>query len=269
MSPWGGGGHHAAVGSPISPPPPRGALGVPQKHARGAAAPPASHHSTPPWSHSTHGWVVLVGAPMFYGAGSGGRVAVCTLRPKVRAPQPHPSSARGRQRGAPRASSPPGRTAAVPADTAGTARPPLGALWGQPGAPGGHRRGPVARSGRGGPAGGRGAGGRLHLPWEAGWHHLPVQPGETPAHPWSWGRGCPGSRLLLGDREVPGAGDTLAAGDVRAAPAPEGVPGAGNILGARDVSPALGAPVSPSASRVPGSPAGHAILARPSAVAGT
>ncbi|KFR00061.1 Integrin alpha-X, partial [Nipponia nippon] len=28
--------------------------------------------------------VVLVGAPMFYGAGSGGRVAVCTLRPKGR-----------------------------------------------------------------------------------------------------------------------------------------------------------------------------------------
>uniref|UniRef100_A0A8C8AU78 VWFA domain-containing protein n=1 Tax=Otus sunia TaxID=257818 RepID=A0A8C8AU78_9STRI len=28
--------------------------------------------------------LVLVGAPMFYGAGSGGRVAVCTLRPKVR-----------------------------------------------------------------------------------------------------------------------------------------------------------------------------------------
>uniref|UniRef100_A0A8C8E935 VWFA domain-containing protein n=1 Tax=Otus sunia TaxID=257818 RepID=A0A8C8E935_9STRI len=69
-----------------------------------------------------------------------------------------------------------GRTAAVPADAAGTARPPLGALWGQPGAPGGHRRGPVARSGRGGPAGGRGARGRLHLPWAAGWHQLPVQP---------------------------------------------------------------------------------------------
>ena len=32
--------------------------------------------------------VVLVGAPMFYGAGSGGRVAVCTLRTKVGDPRP-------------------------------------------------------------------------------------------------------------------------------------------------------------------------------------
>lgn len=32
--------------------------------------------------------VLLVGAPMFYGAGSGGRVAACALRPKVGDPQP-------------------------------------------------------------------------------------------------------------------------------------------------------------------------------------
>ncbi|CAM9132807.1 unnamed protein product [Bubo scandiacus] len=56
--------------------------------------------------------LVLVGAPMFYGASSGGRVAVCTLRPK-------------------------GGQLPCQQDTAGTARPPLGALWGQPGTPGG------------------------------------------------------------------------------------------------------------------------------------
>ncbi|CAM9132728.1 unnamed protein product, partial [Bubo scandiacus] len=62
--------------------------------------------------------LVLVGAPMFYGASSGGRVAVCTLRPKSLVP-PRADSCRA------------SRT------LQGQPGHPLGALWGQPGTPGG------------------------------------------------------------------------------------------------------------------------------------
>ena len=172
--------------------------------------------------------VVLVGAPMFYGAGSGGRVAVCTLRVKVGDPRPAPPRLRVGRGGHP-----------APCPPQGGQLRCQQMLQGEPGHPLGRFGASLARLGdvdgdqwpdvavgapledeeRGAVYVFRGKRGGVSSQYSQVRPPPPAPgPGDVPRH------GC-----LVGDREVLGAGDVLGAGETLDA---GDVLGGGEVLGA-------------------------------------